>query len=141
LIRAAALTLTFGVLVKIMNQQSKGGRPVAWSSMAHLLENLEQLADDHGEVYDTDVRERMWAVVNQILIKQSAPVDVPDDLGMFTPEANQRLKQILQFNLQRLREVFEIFGLDTEQKRLASFFNQRLQTERGHHVDDFFGAP
>jgi hypothetical protein len=115
--------------------------PVAWSSMAAFLEDLERLGDIHAEVFDTDVRERMWPIIEIGLIKQSGNVEVPDELGMFTPEANQQLKQILTFHLQRLRETFQIFGLDTEQKRLVSFFNPKLKTESGLHIDDFFGHP
>jgi hypothetical protein len=83
----------------------------------------------------------MWAVVERVLIKRSSGVEVPDDLGMFTAEGNKRLKDVLVFNLQRLREVFYIFTLDTEQKRLTSFFNPRLTTEKGNPVDHFFGHP
>ena len=115
--------------------------PVAWSSMATLLYDLEQLGEEHGELYDTAVRERMWTLVERILIKQSAPLEVPEDLGMFSSEANIQLKQILTENLNRLRDVFEVFELDTEQKRFASFHNERLHTEKGHYVEDFFGAP
>ena len=109
--------------------------------MAGLLEDLEQLGEAHEELYDTDVRERMWVLVEDMLIKQSKSVEVPDELGMFSAAANQQLKQILTFNLKRLRDVFAIFGADTENKRLASFLNQRLHTEKGHCVEDFFGAP
>ena len=52
--------------------------------MATFLYDLEQLGEEHSEIYDTAVRERMWTLVEKILIKQSGPVDVPDDLGMFS---------------------------------------------------------
>lgn len=109
--------------------------------MAALLEDLEAIADEHEEIFDTDVRERMWAVVDTVLIKQTSEADVPDDIGMFTAEANDKLKAALVANLPRLRDAFAVFGLDTERKRLQSFCNPSLHTERGHRVMDFFGHP
>jgi len=128
---------------RIRPPASGGGppHPVAWSSMASLLEDLESLAEEHEELFDTDVRERMWAIVDAVLIRQTSEVAVPDEIGMFTPEANEKVQSALLFNLQRLRETFAIFELDTERKRLDSFFNPRLRTERGRRVDDFFGHP
>ena len=125
---------------KIMTLDEENS-PVAWSSMAALLYELEEFGEKHSELYDTDVRERMWAVVEGILIKQCTTADVPDELGMFSSDANEQLKQILIRNLEQLRDVFEAFELDTERKRLASFQNERLHTEKGHYVEDFFGAP
>ena len=116
-------------------------RPVAWSSMAGFLEDIEKIGDQHPELFDTDVREQMWAVVERVLIKKSTAVEVPDDLGMFTSIGNKRLKDALEFNLQRLCEVFDVFELNTETARLNSFFNPKLRTERGNPVDHFFGHP
>ena len=116
------------------------GNPVAWSSMAALLEDLETLGDELPELFDTDVRERMHEVVRRQLLAQTESVDVPADLGMLSPEGNERLRELLQSNLVALRQVFEIFELDTEAKRAVSFFNSKLKTERGARVEDFFGS-
>jgi hypothetical protein len=115
--------------------------PVAWSSMAALLEDLEVLADEFPELLDTDVRERLFALVQSQLLAQSEGVAVPSELGMFSTEANGRLQELLSRHLVSLREVFNVFELDTERKRRVSFFNSRLRTERGTRVDDFFGHP
>ena len=109
--------------------------------MAAFLADLETLADDFEELLDTDVRERMWTVIDRQLLAQSEPVAVPDDLGMFSPEANRRLQALLTRNLGSLRQVFAVFELDTEAKRRLSFFNPKLRTERGTRVEDFFGHP
>jgi len=68
-------------------EAADGGRPHAGSSMAAFLEALEGIADIHSEIFDTDVRERMWQVVDRTLITQTSSLDVPDELGMFSPEA------------------------------------------------------
>ena len=116
--------------------------PVGWSSMGVLLDDLAEVAADHPELLDTDVRERMWDVVEQQLIRQAGDVQVPHDLGMFSTEANARLQVVLQENLIRLREVFNVFDLDNEAKRLASFHNPKVTSSGGrYHVDDFFGSP
>ncbi|HKV12052.1 MAG TPA: hypothetical protein VJ725_28160 [Thermoanaerobaculia bacterium] len=114
---------------------------MAWTSMAALLEDLERIGDVHPEIYDTDVRERMGEVVNRVLIRQSGDVQVPEDLGMFSAEGNRALRECLEQNLRNLKAVFEVFSLDTEAKRQRSFFNPRLRTERGAHVEEFFGHP
>ena len=60
---------------------------------------------------------------------------------MFSAEGNDALREILEFNLPRLREVFHVFGLKSETARRTSFYNAKLRTERGASVDAFFGAP
>lgn len=116
-------------------------RPVGWSSMAALLEDLESLGQEHEELYDTDVREQLWACVEAGLIKQLPGFRAPAEFGMFTPEANAKLARIMEENLERLRTVFDAFKLNTEAKRLASFQNPNLHTESGKTVNEFFGAP
>jgi len=109
--------------------------------MAWLLEDLEKIGDEHPEIYDTDVRGRMWMIVERVLIRQETDIVVPSDLGMFSDEANQRLRAVLDDNLRRLKDTFRTFQLNTEAERLKSFLNPRLKTERGQHIDAFFGHP
>lgn len=115
--------------------------PVAWSSLAGFLEDLEMVARDHPELFDTDVRERMWSVVDHVLIKQSTGIVIPEAFGMFSPEGNQRVRDVFTLHLNNLRKVFAAFNLDTEEKRLHSFFNPKLHTESGMTIDEFFGHP
>jgi hypothetical protein len=116
-------------------------QPVAWSAMAALLDSLDKLAAQYPELLDTDVRERMWHVVEQQLIKQETDIQILPDLGMFSEEANHQLQTLLHKHLTLLKGVFKAFRLDDESKRLMSFHNPKLVSSEGHHVDYFFGSP
>ena len=116
-------------------------RPVAWSAMAGFLEDLEKVGEEHGEIYGTRVRERLWEIADGYLLKQSQRLSITGALGMFSAEAEDELKAALEKNLPLLKEVFDSFGLDTEAKRRVSFLNPRLHTETGRRVDEFFRQP
>lgn len=116
-------------------------RPVAWSAMASLLDDLDDIAAEHEELFDTDVRERLWAVVEEALIKGRSQTPVPQRFGMLTEEGDQRVRRAMEQHVARLRDVFETFGLDTPERRRKSFHNAALRSERGRTVSDFFGDP
>ena len=120
---------------------SRVEKPGAWSSMAAFLEDLEEVSDAHAELFDTEVRERLWTIIDSVLIIQTSPVEIPEELGMFSAEGNAQLRDVLDKNLRRLIQVFDALDLDTERKRRVSFLNPELRTERGHSVEDFFGSP
>jgi hypothetical protein len=109
--------------------------------MAALLEDLETIGDRHEELFDTDVREHLWEAIEAGLIRQEAGFEVPAQLGMFSEEANAWVAAVLGRHIAQLKEAFKAIGLDSEEKRLASFFNPKLHTPRGATVDEFFGHP
>lgn len=109
--------------------------------MAALLDELDDVADQHDELFDTDVRERLWAVVDDVLICRRSPLRVPEELGMFTDEGNRKLRSVLEQHLPQLRDAFETLGVDTPERRLKSFHNPALRSGRGRRVDEFFGQP
>ncbi|MBN2385088.1 hypothetical protein JXQ70_19615 [bacterium] len=129
------------LLQKMQSVEKKSVRPVAWSALAGFLEELEHIGEAHEEIYDTQVRELLWEIVDGYLLKQTHDLNIPTELGMFSPDANETLKAVLERELPILKKVFDAFDLDTEAKRNTSFFNPQLQTESGRYVDDFFGHP
>ncbi len=48
-----------------------------------LLDNLEEVAGEHDEVFDTDVRERMHRAIERAWIKPLSGYVVPNEFGMF----------------------------------------------------------
>ena len=110
--------------------------------MAALREELGHIADEHDELFDTDVRERIHEAADRRVVKAEPGYQVPTELGMFSPEGNERVRAALEVHLQRIAEVFDAFGLETEAERRRSFFNPKVRSdEGGYHVDDFFGHP
>ena len=112
------------------------------SSLDGLLEALEELAEQHSELLDTAVRERLWEVIDGRIIKADASYTIPLDLGMFSDAANRKLLAILTHHLNNLFTAFDVCGLRTSQQRLHSFQNPHIKTPlHGYTYDDFFGSP
>jgi hypothetical protein len=112
------------------------------SSLAGLLDALEQVAEAHAEVFDTDVRERIWEVVECRYVRLDHSYEIPADLGMFSEQGNRTLRAALEHHLRNLVTVAEVFKLDTDAKRLRSFQNASVKSQhQGFRYDDFFGAP
>ena len=111
-------------------------RPVAWSSVAAFLEDLEVIGEEHPELYDTDTRRQLWEVADAYLVKMHPELIIPAYPGTLSDTGNDKVRAVLEQNLPHLRDVFKVFELNEERRR-ASLLNPRLTTEKGRHVDDF----
>lgn len=106
-----------------------------------LLDALEEIAERHGEIFDTHVRERMWEVVQHRYLRLEPAYAIPADLGMFSEDGNRQLREALEHHLHKLVTTADVFTLDTEAKRLRTISNPEVTS--GHHgytFEDFFGA-
>ena len=67
--------------------------------LAELLKRLMAVEEAHGEVSDTDVRERMDDAVHHGFLIPTHGYRLPDEFAMFTPEGNRVVKDALAWFL------------------------------------------
>ena len=93
-----------------------GKTPVGWSSLAALLEDLETIGHQHEEIFDTDVRERLWTFLEARFIQHNKKASIPTEFGMFTPEGNELIRDAFACNTEHLDTIIDVFSLDTYEK-------------------------
>jgi hypothetical protein len=107
-----------------------------------VLESLEEIGDAHPELYDTDVRERLWQILEHRVVRAETDYPIPSDLGMFSDDANRKLHAVLERGLSNLLLAFEVCGLRTAEQRLHSLQNPGIKTPRHQYTyEEFFGSP
>ena len=106
--------------------------------LVRFLDALEAIGAEHEEVYDTDVRERLGAVIEQRLIARSDTVEVPDELGMFSSEGNQLVRTALVNYLAEASTRADAANLD-ESARRAAVWDGEAASSNGTPVDEFLG--
>jgi len=116
-------------------------QPVGWSTTSWFLTELESIGDEHDEIYDTEVKENLWSYLESRFIKYERDTPLPSSFGMFSPEGDEKIRQVFLNNTERLETIISVFELDTVEKRKVSFTNTKLRTERGSKLEDFFGSP
>ena len=104
------------------------------------LDSLEAIGSEHEEVYDTDVRERLAESIEEILVMRVAPLDVSDNLGMFSDEANRSVAKALRAFLEVVVPEADALGLD-EAARRGAVWNVEARSSRDTTVDEFLGWP
>jgi hypothetical protein len=107
--------------------------------LLELLRRLEAVGDEHGELFDSDVREAMDDAVFYGFIKPKPGYTLPDKFAMFTPEGDRKVREVLAWFLPVAREAAERARLDTLHKRLRAFQNLDIRTARKNDYNDFFG--
>jgi hypothetical protein len=128
--------------IRITRKEPRPTPPPGSSALSGLLDALEEVAEQHEEIFDTDVRERMWEVIQHRYLRLEPGFAIPADLGLFSNAGNRRLREALEHHLRNLVAVADVFALDTEDKRLRTISNPAVTSEpRGYRFDDFFGAP
>ena len=118
----------------ILSIMSSGMR----AALVRFLDALEAIGAEHEEVYDTDVRERLAAVIEQRLITKPHDVDVPDELGMFSVEGNRLVREALVSYLAEAAPRADALNLD-EAARRAAVWDGEAASSNGTPVDEFLG--
>lgn len=104
-----------------------------------LLDALDRVAEEHDEIYDTDVREQMAEAVMQGWVLQTEGWELQEDLGLFSDEGNGAVREVLAAFLESARQGQDAEDLDTPARRLFAFQDPAVKSADGSPYDEYFG--
>lgn len=104
-----------------------------------LLERLEAIAEDHEELYDSDVRQLMSNAIVDGFVRARNEHVIPDDFGMHSAQANAGVRSALDEFVFAANEKASELGIASFHGRLAVVQNGGVRTQQGNDYEDFFG--
>lgn len=104
-----------------------------------LLNDLDEIGEDAEEVGDTDAREKMSETISHGFLNPSDGYSIPEAFGMFSDEANKKVKAALIKFFSAVKTKIGTSGLSTPEERLNAFQDEDVESEDGMYYDDYFG--
>ena len=102
-----------------------------------LMNELEGIAESHGELYDTECREQMSEAIFNAFVFQEENYSVPSSLGFFSISGNKAVHAAL--NKYIIQMAMLLAEDSSEQERMDMFQDARVYSQSEQSVDDFFG--
>lgn len=104
-----------------------------------LLDNLDRLVEQHGEIGDTEVRERMAQAVFLAYVEQPSGHRRKFSYFCMNPIAEFQLRRVMKrFFASGVPEAHET-GLESPQSRYDALCNPAIRSARGSEVWEYFG--
>jgi hypothetical protein len=103
-----------------------------------LLEQLLEISEQHGELFDTVVREQMFEAAMNSFMKPKPGFALPAKFGMYEDEGNKAVKRALQQYLDTVKPLAETQHLSPQQ-RLEAFEDATVMVGDNLTPDEFFG--
>ena len=132
-------SLACGTQEELPGQTVAATSPTLERCVTGMLERLEDLGEVHEELYDTMVGDLMWQAIEQGFILQTPGYEAPRSFGMFSREANGRVRAILSGFLTHGCPAADRQGISTPALRRAAFFDSTVETDQGQPTGAFFG--
>jgi hypothetical protein len=102
--------------------------------LAALASALQIIFDEHGEITDTEIRERMCDVIDHGFIHQTSGYGPPHGYATDSYEADAAVRAVLGHFVAAARPLAEREGIQSPDQRHAAFY-RRPELE----LDEFFG--
>jgi hypothetical protein len=105
------------------------------------LDELEKISEEHDELTDTDVRERLHEVINYYFIweKPMAP-DFPKRFGMFSAEGDKKIFNVARAFIEEGVRLANTEVIKIGEQRNSAIENPKAQTSTGNSYDLFLGS-
>ena len=100
---------------------------------------LEQLAQKHDELYDTDVREALADTLNYYFVWGKTADSFPRSYQMFSAKGDAAVGEAVSTFLESAIPLAESLGLDVGQARLDALQDESIVTPEGESYDSFIG--
>ena len=107
--------------------------------LRRLLDRLDAIAEQHGEVSDTAVREAMSDAVFDGFLRPVSAFALPDRYAMFSDEGDLLVKRALAEFLPAANHSGAEAGLSSFHKRLSALQDADVRSARGSYYDDYLG--
>lgn len=109
------------------------------AALRQLLDDLDEIAESHEEVGDTDVREAMSEAVHHVLLVPNPRYILPDRFRMFSDDGDRLVRRALARFFAHPEVTTLASGEAAPKERLAAFQDESLQSLKGSYYDDYFG--
>jgi hypothetical protein len=108
--------------------------------LERILNRLDTIAQSHGEVTDTDVRDILHSVVWDGFIEMKKNYSLPNDFAMFSKSGNKKVRTAIEKFLESIRTLtLEIPILKDKESRFEAFQDIEIQSKEGTTYDEYFG--
>ena len=107
--------------------------------LRRLLDRLDAIAEQHGEVSDTAVREAMSGAVFDGFLRPISAFALPDRYAMFSEEGDLLVKRALAEFLPAANHSAAEAVLSTFHERLSALQDVDVRSAGGSYYDDYLG--
>jgi hypothetical protein len=107
--------------------------------LRNLLVALEEIGEEHEELYDSEVRERMSNAIMDGFVRLKPDSSLPKSFGMHSTNADNAVRTALAAYIQAAKAKAAELRLTAFRNRLDAFQNEDVASEEGNYFDDFFG--
>jgi hypothetical protein len=108
-------------------------------ALRRFLDDLDEIEAEHGEVYETDVREAIWLCIRNVLLVPQRGYQIPQAFEMVTEEGDA----LVAAALRRLMSHPEALALAASAlspvERLNAFQDESIRSARGHSLNETIG--
>jgi hypothetical protein len=105
------------------------------------LTELEQIAEEHDELTDTDVRERLHEVINYYFIwGNPIEADFPKRYALFSARGDKKVHAVVKSFITEAVLLAQQEGLEVGEARNNVLENEEAVTENGTGYDEFLGS-
>ena len=113
-----------------------------YHAVKELLDNLERVFDDHGEIGDTMTREYSNAVIYNKFVHAKQNYKIYPEFEMFSEEGNARIQQALInfFEHPDVQAVLASDSLTAEDRRKMFTHCHIISSKYNFGYDTFFGG-
>ena len=105
------------------------------------LDELEKISEEHNELTDTDVRERLHEVINYYFI-WGKPIEsnFPKCFGMFSSEGDKKIFKVVRHFIQDAVKHANTEKLEVGEQRNSVIESPKALTSTGNAYDFFLGS-
>ena len=107
--------------------------------LCRLLDRLDAISEQHGEVSDTAVRDVISEAVFDGFLRPSSGFALPDRYAMFSEEGDLLVKRALAEFLPAANHSAAEAGLSTFHERLSALQDDDVRSAGGNYFDDYLG--
>jgi hypothetical protein len=108
-------------------------------ALKQLLTTFDKIYAKHGEVGDSDVRDRMYAAIYRSFIQPRRDYELPAEFGMFSDKGNDLVRAGLHQFLTHPELLAAAKVLQSAEDRFAAFQDSDVETSKGTTCFEYFG--
>jgi hypothetical protein len=104
-----------------------------------LLDLLDEIGNEHEELFDSDVRQNMRNAIMEGFVRHRLQYEIPQDFGMFSDEGNTAVHKAIAEFVATANDKADELGISAFHDRLNVVQDESVCSGNGNDYDEFLG--